>query len=436
MSEAAAKDGAAARRTPFASGVVWNFASLAFLASTGVVLNIVIGRLYGPADLGVFNICFGVFIFLSQFGAFGLQFSVLQAVAAREKEGREGREEIDEIVSAGLAAVVATSGAATLAGLLLVPLLPFIFDAPGIAEAFLVMLPGLFFFSINKYLFGVVNGARHMRVFAALQSMRYALMLAALAALALAGAPGRYLTSVFTIAEVLNAPALFFYASRAVGRWRMPDRRTWIGRHLSYGARSFLSGAILELNTRVDVLIIGALIGPAKAGVYSAALLVAEGMAQAIFVLRNNVNPLIARMVAARARRALLAFSRRLAFRFTLVMAAASAVAILVYPLYISWAMGGGAFHESRASAVILLLALTASAGPQCFGMILAMAGRPALHTGYVAGVLLCNAVLNFALVPILGIEGSALATGISYVVAGAAVVALARRALGMRIVF
>lgn len=433
MSETAASEGAAARRTPFASGVAWNFASLAFLASTGVVLNVVIGRLYGPSELGVFNICFGVYIFLSQFGSFGLQFSVLQAVAAREKEGRE---EIDDIVSSGLAAVLATTTAATLAGLALTPLLPVVFDAPRIAEAFLVMLPGLWFFSLNKYLFGVVNGARHMRVFAALQSMRYALMLVALAALAFAGAPGHLLTSVFTFAEVLNAPALFYYASRAVGRWRRPKGREWIGRHLSYGARSFMSGAILELNTRIDVLIIGALLGAAKAGVYSAALLVAEGMAQAVFALRNNVNPLIARMVAAKARRALLAFSRRLALYFTLFMAAASAIAILAYPLYIDWAMGGGAFHDSRASAVILLVALTATAGAQCFGMILAMAGRPALHTVYVASVLVFNAVFNFALVPVLGIEGSALATGLSYAVAGIGAVALARRALGLRIIF
>jgi O-antigen/teichoic acid export membrane protein len=432
VNDDAAKDGAAGRRTPFASGVAWNFASLAFLASTGVVLNVVIGRLYGPNDLGVFNICFAVFIFLSQFGAFGLQFSVLQSVAAREKEGRE---EVDEIVSAGLAAVVATSSAATLAGLALTPFLPLVFDAPRISEAFLVMLPGLWFFSINKYLFGVVNGARHMRVFAALQSMRYALMLLALATLAVMKAPGHLLTAVFTAAEALNAPALFYYASRAVGRWRAPRRRLWVDRHLSYGARSFMSGAILELNTRVDVLIIGALIGPAKAGVYSAALLVAEGMAQAIFALRNSVNPLIARMVAAGARRALLAFSRRLALAFTLFMAAASMVAILVYPFYIRWAMGGGAFHESRASAVILLVALTASAGAQCFGMILAMAGRPALHTAYVASVLAANVVFNFALVPLLGIEGSALATGLSYLVAGAGVVLLSRRALGLRII-
>lgn len=423
---------AAARRTPFNSGVFWNFASLAFLASTGVFLNIIIGRFYGPSDLGVFNICFAVFIFLSQFGAFGLQFSVLHAVASREKQGRE---EVGEIASAGLAAVVATTSAATLAGLALTPILPLIFDTPHIDEAFLAMLPGLWFFSINKYLFGVINGARHMRVFAALQSMRYVLMLLALAALVILDAPGYLLTSVFTVAEVLNAPALFTYASRAIGGWRLPAGRPWIDRHLSYGARSFMSGAILELNTRVDVLIVGALIGSASAGVYSAALLVVEGMGQAVFVLRNNVNPLVARMIASRARRALLAFSRRLAFNFTLFIGAASAIAILVYPLYIRWGMGGGEFHESTSSAVILLAALTVSAGAQCFGMILAMADRPALHTGYVASILVANVALNFVLVPVFGIEGSALATGVSYLLAGAGAVALARKALGLRII-
>ncbi len=432
MNNAAEMGGVAARRTPFKSGVVWNFASLAFLASTGVFLNVVIGRFYGPSDLGVFNICLAVFIFLSQFGAFGLQFSVLHAVASREKEGRE---EVADIASAGLAAVIATSSAATLAGLALTPLLPRVFDAPHIDDAFLAMLPGLWFFSVNKYLFGVVNGARHMRVFAALQSMRYVLLLVALAALVILDAPGYLLTSVFTVAELLNAPALFIYASRAISGFRLPARRLWIDRHLSYGARSFMSGAILELNTRVDVLIVGALIGSANAGIYSAALLVAEGMGQAVFVMRNNLNPLVARMIAARSRRALLAFSRRVALNFTMFMGAASAAAIIAYPFYIRWGMGGGEFQLSTASVIILLAALTASAGAQCFGMILAMADRPALHTVYVAGVLLANIAMNLVLVPLFGIEGSALATGFSYLLAGAGVVVLARKALGLRII-
>lgn len=423
---------AAPTKTPFQSGVIWNFASLAFLASAGLVLNIVIGRVYGPEDLGVFNICFGLFIFLSQFGAFGLQFSVLQAIAAREAHEQDI---VDEIVNAGLVAVVVASTITTIVGLLATPLFAMLFNAPNISGAWLIMLPGLWAFSINKYLFGVINGARHMRVFAVLQSMRYVLMLVALAALALNRAPGYALTSVFTVAELVLAPFLLFYARRTVTGWRRPKNRSWFDQHISFGARAFMSGAILELNTRVDVLLIGMWLDATRAGIYSAALLVAEGMSQAVFALRNNVNPVIANFIAAHDADGLLTFSRKLALYFTAFMAAATVIAVLVYPLYIDLALGGGTFHQSFASAVILLVGLTVTAAAQCFGMILAMGGKPGLHTAYVGTVLGANVVLNALLIPLMGIEGSATATALSYVVAALGVVIFARRALGLRII-
>ena len=408
-------------------------ASLAFLATAGFLLNVVIGRLYGPETLGVFNICFGLFIFLSQFGSFGLQFSVLHAIAAREAHEQE---EVDEIVSAGFASVLVTSTIVALVGLACTPLFAAAFNAADIANAWVVMLPGLWAFSINKYLFGVLNGVRHMRVFAVLQALRFALMLAALAALALMKAPGYALTGVFTAAELLLLPLLTAYSARTISRVRLPKTRAWVERQLSYGSRAFMSGAILELNTRVDVLLIGVWLDATRAGIYSAALLVVEGMTQAVTVLRNNVNPLIAKYIATGDKAGLLAFSRKLSLYFTAFMAAASVVAILVYPLYIDLALDGGAFYASLPSAAILLVGLAATAAAQCFGMILAMAGKPGLHTAYVTVVMVANVALNAALIPLMGIEGSATATALSYVVAGLGAIVFARAALGVRIIF
>lgn len=419
-------------QTSFQAGVIWNMASLAFLAAAGFVLNIVIGRLYGPEDLGLFNICFGLFIFLSQFGSFGLQFSVLHAIAAREAHEQH---EVDEIVSAGFVSVLATSTIVAILGLMATPLFVALFNAPNIASAWIIMLPGLWAFSINKYLFGVLNGARHMRIFAVLQSLRYALMLVALGVMALNKMPGYALTGVFTVAELLLLPLLAVFGSRTMRSVHLPKNRVWVEQQLSYGSRAFLSGAILELNTRVDVLLIGAWLDATRAGIYSAALLVVEGISQAVFAFRNNVNPLIAKFIATNDKVGLLTFSRKLALYFTAFMIVVSVAAILIYPLYVDIALGGGAFHASLSSAVILLTGLAATAGAQCFGMILAMAGKPGLHTAYVAAVMIANVALNALLIPLMGIEGSATATALSYVVAGAGAILFARGTLGLRII-
>ena len=42
----------------FGQNVLWNMASLAFLAAAGLLLNFAIGRFYGPAALGLFNVVF------------------------------------------------------------------------------------------------------------------------------------------------------------------------------------------------------------------------------------------------------------------------------------------------------------------------------------------------------------------------------------------
>ena len=418
--------------TPVPSAIIWNLGSLVFLAAAGFALNIVIARFYGPQTLGAFNICYGIFIFLSQFGAFGIQFSVLQAIAANEPSDRATR---GDIVRSGLLAVVFTSTAATLAGLLITPFLPRMFDVPDIATSWLMMLPGLWAFSVNKFLFGVVNGAQRMRTFATLQAARYILLMAALGGVMLLGVPGYCLPAIFTISEVALAVLLAMHTRGDVDYDFRLSSSEWRKKHLAFGAKSFLSGAILELNTRVDVLMIGAMIGSTQAGIYSAALLVVEGVAQCVFAIRNVVNPIIAAKLAVADHLSLLAFSRKLFLGFTFFMLIVATIAYLIYPIYVDIALGGGDFKESTLSAGILLAGLALTAGGQCFGMVLAMGGKPALHTFYVMAVLLVNLILNIALVPTFGIEGSAFATASSYVAAAVGAIVLARLSLGVRLV-
>ncbi len=136
------------------SAMVWNLGSLAVLAAAGFVLNLAIGRFYGPEALGVFNICFAGFIFLAQLGSFGSQFSILQAVAENRDKSQD---EIDRAVGAGLKLVFLSSTLTTLLGLLLTPAVAALYASEHVTAAWLAMLPGLWAFSLNKYLLGAVT---------------------------------------------------------------------------------------------------------------------------------------------------------------------------------------------------------------------------------------------------------------------------------------
>src|SRR5262249_44642809 len=145
-------------------------------------------------------------------------------------------------------------------------------DSPGTAEGIAWATPGLFFFALNKILLAAVNGLQRMRAFAVYQSLRYVLILAALCGFALFDrerAHAAHLAGVFSFAE----GGLFLVLALEVWlQLRGPLESGWRARvpaHLSYGLRSIGSGVLLELNARVDVLMIGWYLSDAQVGIYT-----------------------------------------------------------------------------------------------------------------------------------------------------------------------
>ncbi|MDP3459704.1 MAG: oligosaccharide flippase family protein [Hyphomonas sp.] len=420
--------------TSLSMGMALNLASLGFLALAGLLLNFAIARFYGEEVLGLFNMAFAVYIFASQIGSFGIHFSVLQAVSARNGEDPAA---LDRAVASGLVGTAIASTVTVLVCLPLLPLLTVIYGdkAPGIDTSVLAILPGLWAFSINKTLFSVINGARHMATFAGLQALRYVFLLVCFAGFMIGQIEGVYLTAVFSITEIVLLPILFMFSSRVIERWSLAGLKSGLRRHVSFGSRIFLSGAMLELNTRVDVLMIAFFIDAGAAGIYSIAALVAEGAGQAIFAVRNNFNPVIGNMVARGERAELFKLSRKAVLLFTPFMAVISAITWAAYPLLSRIAFENADFLAAQMPLLILLTGLTVSSGFLAFGMIFTQADRPGVHTGFVMTNLLVNAALNLALLPQFGIAGAAAATALSYVVSSIMLVILSRMVLGVRLV-
>lgn len=92
------------------------------------------------------------------------------------------------------------------------------------------------------------------------------------------------------------------------------------------------------------------------------------------------------------------------------------ALAAVAYPLLSGVLMGGGDFMASWPVFCILAAGMAAVGGYLPFMMLLVQAGKPGHHTLLMAGTALSNVVLNVALIPLLGIYGSALATSVAFV--------------------
>ncbi len=419
------------REGSFQAGVAWNVASLVVLGLSGIAVNVLIAKWGGADDLGVFNQAYAIYIFASQVAVGGIQFSVLHYVSWRPDE----RDECARITASGLTMAGILATLVALAVLLSRDLAGSLLDSPGVATALLVVSPGLLFFSLNKVLLSVMNGLRQMRAYAVFQSLRFVFILAGVAILLGIDAPGSYLAGTFTLAEALLFVVLAIYFEvRAVAvRFRHLDR-SWLRRHSSFGARSFLSGTLSELNTRVDVLVLGFFVSDSVVGVYSFAAIFAEGFNQLPYVVRNNLDPLLGNRFADGATEQIEGYARQIRKVFWPAMALIGALAIVGYLGLIAVFFGDTEFPASRGAFAVLIAGVVLSSGYRPFVGILLQGGRPATYTVLVTLVVLANLIGNLLLIPIFGLLGAAAATAAALVIEAALIVVLSRRLFGIRL--
>ena len=424
-SPAAAGSGSPAGR--LRGDLLWNLGSFAFAAAAVAILNLLILRYYNRDALGVFAQVFSVYVLFSQFSALGVHFSVLQASAAHAADRRQCGQILAGALPLMLVLSVACAGVYWLARW---PIANWL-GSPGVARGIEASTLGLLLFGINKGLQGMVNGLEWMRSFALLQVARPVLMFAAFFVLVAAGAGGSDAAWVLTASEA-GAFVLAAGLLAARGYFVRPTREAWawMGRHLSFGVRSFGVGALTALSTRMDVLLLGYFWSDAEVGVYALPAMIAAGLYQVLVVLRNNLNPRIVRRWADGDRagvESLAAQTRRRVYP----LAAIAVLAILA--LY--WPAAGLVKHgdvirQGWGPLAVLLLGVWAVSGYLPFNQVLMLARRPAVQSGVVVLATAASLLANLALVPWLGAYGAAAATSFYQVFQNLLVVLLARRML------
>jgi O-antigen/teichoic acid export membrane protein len=288
---------------------------------------------------------------------------------------------------------------------------------------------------MNKVVLAALNGMSHMISYAILVAARATFIFTAILVSGLTGLSIDQVPWVFGAAEFVTlAVGVVLLKPRIVGLSGRLLRYT--GRVvLGFGMRSLPSGLIAEVNSRVDVLVLGVFVSDAVIGNYAFAALLAEGFYGLAIVLRTVMSPRIAGALAA-GRAAELAVSLRrnapyltggfvallivsavvLAVLFNLVPLDMDGYAVILYFLLI----GSG-------------VALTAALIP--YSTILMLGGRPGAHSLLFLGTVLFNFVGNIVLVPVIGPIGAAVSTGSSFVFSAVATLYLSKALLGVNLI-
>lgn len=96
-----------------------------------------------------------------------------------------------------------------------------------------------------------------MRSFAVFQAGRFVLMLVGFDVCAGMDAPAANLPVIIAAAELFTFAAAIVTIRKELHGASSGGIRRWMRIHLQFGVKGFLSGVLIELNTRIDILMLG-----------------------------------------------------------------------------------------------------------------------------------------------------------------------------------
>ena len=408
--------------------ILWNYLSFGFLAFSGIFLNIIIGTIYNEEILGLFNQVTAIYIIFSMLGSAGINFSVLRSIASSDKE------DISENIIAAIILSFIISAITIIILYLTANPISQIFESPLIKKGIFVLIPGVFFFSINKVFLGIINGLREMKSYAILNILRYLFISLSLLILSLFYINGAYLPSIFSISEFVLFILLLIKIIPLIKTFDISKILSWIKIHFTYGIKCFTSGIMVELNTKVDILLIGYFLSDKEVGIYSFAAFFAEGFYQLIATLQNIYNPIIANESSNLKIQQLEDKIKTNKFNIYLVFSIIGFISIYLFSIFINNIEILNKFRESIQIFRILILGIVLSSGYIPFFNLLSMSNKPAWHNLFMTCFVSSNILMNFILIPIYGINGAAVATTISLVFSTILIKIFSRRIVKIKI--
>jgi O-antigen/teichoic acid export membrane protein len=208
----------------------------------------------------------------------------------------------------------------------------------------------------------------------------------------------------------------------------------WSRAHIRYGSRGVLATLGYEINSKLDVWMIGIALSDRLVGIYSLASALWEGALQLAVVVQNNLNPMIARDLAAGRTRDVEALARRARRWFVPAFVVICGVSVVAYPYVVPWLIGSAEFAEGAVPFAILMAGAALAASYLPFHTVLMMAGMPGAQTVFVVIVLAINCMLNLALVPPFGLSGAAIAAAAALAASALLLRYMVRLRVGARI--
>ena len=411
--------------------ILLNMLSFGFVGASGLFVILAIAKYYSPQVLGTFNLVYSFYLLLSQLVGAGIHFSVLRHIS---QLAAKQPERVTVILQAGIGAMAVNSVFWIALFLLVRPLLLPFFDAPDLGAGLLFVTPALFFCGLNKVMLNHLNGKEAFVAAAVMNAIRALLLIALLIGCIAAGVEGAALPGVISTAEGMLFIILAIHARKALLAPAGESLSKWAREHLSFGYRSVVGSIFIDVNTRVDILVLGLFSSVGVVGIYSYVAMLTEGFGQFAIVFRTLINPKLTQAHFQHGSAALQAVAvkgRNLGY---MILVPLGLSLVVLYMPIVKLFGFGPQFEAAFVPFAILMTGLLASIGYGLLLMIFNQVGMPLEQSKLYFFIFASNLMLNLLLVPSFGMEGSAAGTALSYVATVGVMKVMVRRKLGISI--
>jgi O-antigen/teichoic acid export membrane protein len=377
-----------------------------FTLFANLLVAVLLARLLGPQQYGLYTAILVVPVLVVSFFQMGIRATTIHTLGSRT-------EDDDKVVSAVFFILIFTSAL----GIMFSALAYLFTDTTGYTPLLIGLALGVIPMRLTTiYTGGIFLGkeqipkANLMNWLTGLLMLIFTLLLVVAFRWGLKGALTAMLLANFSVAIVAVIMVLRQF------KLRLNADKALVKRILKTGVVFALSFLVIQLNYRVDVLLLKKLAGAAETGIYSLGVSIAEMLWQiplaiGVVVMSRSANATNFKIMTLQTTQLL---------RVSLVIGGFLSLGIVLLSPWVVPLVFGEQFTRSVGvmqaimPGIIMVIAFRILSG-QLSGM-----GRPEVALKAFAPALVINVVLNYLLIPSYGALGAVMATNISYALASA----------------
>jgi O-antigen/teichoic acid export membrane protein len=394
-------------RRSFLSNIATVLGGQIACAMVALGIEVCYARLLGPTGRGQISLCMMAIAVGTLIGGLGGEIPIVVWTADSKQAPREW---LPAVVFWG---AVGSAAAGLLWALIYWRWRPAFLQGvtPHLAALVFAAIPLSVFFS---YFVAILTGLERFRLRAGLSLASQVIELIAIVVLVvLFGRSAEVaVTGILTGLLIGTGITVAFLKEPLRGFWKLDGARKSLASALSLGLRGQLGDLATFFNYRLDVFIVNCFLGPAEVGIYTVGVIVSESIWQIPQAAAVALFPRTARTIDRGAAEFTCLVSRQALLLAVLLGVAMAISAPILIPL-----LFGGRFDPAVAVIWWILPGTIALSLGKVMSADLAARGKPEYSSIFAFVSLAVTIILDFALIPRMGIKGAALASSAAYLV-------------------